>query len=184
MRLLILLLLALAVPARAAQQYVVTCSAPCLAPDGTTQPAGTALNRIVASAGFSPGAGLALVPDIGQALYLPPMPATTPAQQAAALLGSGLSVTSTGGAFAAPFAADPAMTANIAVERLSLLANGTFTNGRTTLQWPGLVGGWHTLSVAQFIALANAIAAFVTALNLYASGAPGAALPVATAEIP
>ncbi len=56
-------------------QYVVVCTAPCTAFDGTVQPAGTVLNRVLASAGVvvTDAAGnaavVALQPDTGQALY-------------------------------------------------------------------------------------------------------------------
>ena len=61
-----------------AGNYVVTCTAPCVASDGTTQPAGTVLNRILADPTFNPGPGLSLQPDTGQAVYVPPpAPVTT-----------------------------------------------------------------------------------------------------------
>ncbi len=61
-----------------AGDYVVTCTAPCTAPDGTTQPAGTVINRILADPTFDPGPGLSIQPDTGQAVYAPPpAPITT-----------------------------------------------------------------------------------------------------------
>jgi len=60
-----------------AGSYVVQCSTPCTASDGTTQPAGTAVNRILADPGFDPGPGLALAPDTGQSVYAPPAPVPT-----------------------------------------------------------------------------------------------------------
>jgi hypothetical protein len=64
--------MALASPGR----YVVQCTAACTASDGTSQPAGTNIIRVLADpATFAPGAGLVLVPDTGQALYAPPAPA-------------------------------------------------------------------------------------------------------------
>lgn len=68
--------LLIAAPALAGN-YVVTCTGPCTASDGTTQPAGTVLNRILADPGFDPGPGLALAPDTGQAVYAPPQAAPT-----------------------------------------------------------------------------------------------------------
>ncbi len=77
MRALLFVLLLIAGPALAGN-YVVTCTAPCVASDGSTQPAGTVLNRIVADPGLSPGTGLALAPDTGQLVYAPPpKPVTT-----------------------------------------------------------------------------------------------------------
>lgn len=43
----------------------------CIASDGTIQPKGTALNRIVAAADFNPGAGLKLALDDGRPVYAP-----------------------------------------------------------------------------------------------------------------
>jgi hypothetical protein len=60
-----------------AANYVVVCATTCTAFDGTTQPAGTALNRIIADPTFNPGPGLALIPDTGQSIYAPPPPAPT-----------------------------------------------------------------------------------------------------------
>ena len=60
-----------------AGNYVVTCTAPCVAPGGSTQPAGTVINRILADPTFSPGPGLSLKPDTGQAVYAPPPPPVT-----------------------------------------------------------------------------------------------------------
>jgi hypothetical protein len=61
-----------------AGNYVVVCTAPCVADDGTTQPAGTVLNRITWD-GHAPlglPAGLAVQPDTGQARYDPTKPNT------------------------------------------------------------------------------------------------------------
>jgi len=66
----------LALPATAGQ-YVVICTAPCVASDGTTQPVGTVLNRILASPGFVPGSGLSIVTDAGQTAYAPPVAVPT-----------------------------------------------------------------------------------------------------------
>lgn len=77
MRWFILTLSLLATPAFAGN-YVLVCTAPCIASDGTTQPAGTVVNRIIADPTFSPGAGLSLQADTGQAMYAPPAaPVTT-----------------------------------------------------------------------------------------------------------
>ncbi|WP_298281295.1 hypothetical protein [Acidocella sp.] len=59
--------------------YAIECTAPCVASDGTTQPAGTFLNTVVAdpSNGWLPtdGAGnsqdVKLVPDTRQPVYVP-----------------------------------------------------------------------------------------------------------------
>ena len=62
------------IPARAQPaRYVVQCTNPsgCVMPLGTA-PNGSALNRIMAPAGFNPGSGLTLVADTGQILWTPP----------------------------------------------------------------------------------------------------------------
>lgn len=61
-----------------AASYVVQCNnvSGCLAPDGTTQPNGTYLNRIVvapadiASGVAAPQSGTLWVPDTGQQIYI------------------------------------------------------------------------------------------------------------------
>lgn len=57
--------------------YVVVTTASWLAPDGTTQPAGTVVNRIIADPGFNPGPGMELVADTGQVMYQPQWPVGT-----------------------------------------------------------------------------------------------------------
>ena len=69
-------LLLITSPANAAT-YLVVCSTVCTASDGTTQPAGAALNRVMADPSWSPGAGLALIADDGRALYAPTTPVST-----------------------------------------------------------------------------------------------------------
>ncbi len=66
------LLLLLAVPAYAApSNFALVCTAPCIASDGTTQPAGTVLGKVLAEATWNPGPGKQIVPDTGQAAYVP-----------------------------------------------------------------------------------------------------------------
>lgn len=72
-----LALLLLSSASAAAANYLVVCSTPCVASDGTTQPTGTALNRVIADPAFDPGAGFSLVVDDGRALYAPAAPAMT-----------------------------------------------------------------------------------------------------------
>lgn len=81
------LLLLFALPARAATYVLVCGPAPCTAPDGTTQPAGTALGRILwdGHAAYTPPAGEQVVPDTGQAIYQPPPPHPTTITSAAFL---------------------------------------------------------------------------------------------------
>lgn len=70
------LLLVLALPARAATYVLVCGPSSCTAPGGTTQPAGTALGRILwdGTTPYAPPPGERAVPDTGQAVYQPPAP--------------------------------------------------------------------------------------------------------------
>ena len=60
-----------------ASSYVLVCASPCEV-DGTTQPAGTALSRVIwdGSTPFAPP-GMNVVPDTGQTLYTPTLSAPT-----------------------------------------------------------------------------------------------------------
>ena len=67
-------LLALAPLAARADVYLLMCAQPgCTASDGTTQPAGTALNRILwdGKTPFAAPPGELVVPDDGRPIYTP-----------------------------------------------------------------------------------------------------------------
>jgi hypothetical protein len=166
-------------------RYLVVCTAPCTAPDGTTQPVGTALNRVLADpAQFNPGDGLSLVADDGRAIYAPPAPAITPAQRAAATIAAGVQITSTGTpALSGTYPADPATTSEIQAEMISLLVNGVFADGATTVQWIDTSGTPHTFTAPQWKSLATAIGQFVAAWTKYGQGLTTTA-PASTATIP
>lgn len=94
--------------------------------------------------------------------------AMTPQMQFSDALASGLITTwsaSTG--LDGTYPIDPTTQANVTAENVSLLVNQKFTNGQTTRQWPTISGTTKTLSVAQFQALATAIALYVD--QLYAA---------------
>lgn len=61
------------------REYLIVCTSPYLASDGTTQPVGTAINRVMwdGVTPYSPGLGLSLVPDDGRTIYQPAMPVPT-----------------------------------------------------------------------------------------------------------
>lgn len=61
------------------QTWILTLAAPMVMPDGTTQPAGTAVERIVwdGKTPYTPAAGLALVADTGQTVFVPAPPVPT-----------------------------------------------------------------------------------------------------------
>lgn len=76
----ILLLTSLLLIAAAPARYLLVCGpASCIAPDGTTQPAGTALNRVLwdGATRFAMPAGEQAVPDDGRTVYQPPAPRPT-----------------------------------------------------------------------------------------------------------
>lgn len=77
MRWLLIAAVMAATPAYAGK-YVLVCSTPCPASDGTIQPAGTALNRVLwdGVAPYTPP-GVFIVLDTGQTLYAPPVAAQT-----------------------------------------------------------------------------------------------------------
>ena len=68
-------------------RYLVVLSSPSVSPDGSPLPAGTAFNRVMCDANWTPtpavvpncpaGAVLSLVADDGRALWQPPQPAPT-----------------------------------------------------------------------------------------------------------
>ena len=102
---------------------------------------------------------------------------------AAAALAGGLAVTSTStSSLNGTYAVDSNTTAEINAEITSILLNTTFTDGTTALAWPDVTGAAHSFNVAQFKALATAIASFVTSVNKYARGQLSS-LPPSTAVI-
>jgi hypothetical protein len=120
--------------------------------------------------------------------YTPPPPVPTLAQQAAALIAGGITITSTGTAAlngvynvqsGVPFGQE-----DIATEAQFISTYGEFTNGATTnLQWPLLNGTFVAFpTTAAFLAFAKAAAQFIAAVKLAVG--QGAALPAATATIP
>jgi hypothetical protein len=105
--------------------------------------------------------------------YIYPVPAPTLAQQATALLSAGLTITSTSTpAIDGTYPATPTAVSYVNAEMLSILANGTFADGATTLQWADATGALHTFpSVAVFKLFATAIGAFVAAATKVEIGA-------------
>jgi hypothetical protein len=112
-------------------------------------------------------------------------PPPTPATIAAAALNAGLAVTSTSApAVDGTYALDPATQSKIAAMVLTIQVNGTFPNAMTTYPWPLLNGAFVTFpSVTVFKTWATALSNYVAALDLYAAGAPGTALPTASTPI-
>jgi hypothetical protein len=103
--------------------------------------------------------------------YSPPIPAPSIAQQAVALQAGGLAVSSSSdSALDATYPCDSLAQQHVSAEVVSLLLNGTFTDGATTISWLDVEGNAHELSIDQFKALATAIAVFVTGCARCASG--------------
>lgn len=115
-------------------------------------------------------------------------PAPTAAQEllatATALLRAPVAVTSTGTpALSGSYGITMQDQAHIGAEVQSIMLNGTFADGSSTVAWPDASGAVHTFSVAQFKAFATAIGAFVAAcykvLNGSSTTLPSAALTIA-----
>ena len=114
--------------------------------------------------------------------YTPPAP--TPAQQAAAAIAAGITVTSASTpAINGTYACDPETIADINAEITFILVNGTFTGSGSTLTWPANPSPVVFPSVAVYKAWASAVASYVGALKAFANGTPGVALPPSTVTI-
>jgi hypothetical protein len=76
----------------------------------------------------------------------------------------------------ATYALDSSTQFNMTAETVSILTNGTFTNGQSMRNWPTLAGTFLSFTVAQFKALVTAIALYVdqiaTAKTAEAAGQP------------
>lgn len=84
-------------------------------------------------------------------------------QQAAALILGGLSITSNSTpSLNAVYSASPNTITYVNSEVVSILLNGTFTGGSSTLQWADITGTLHTFpSTDSFKAFATVLGAFV-----------------------
>jgi len=107
------------------------------------------------------------------------------AQQVAALLAGGLTITSTSTpALNGTYACDAASIAHISAEMISALVNGVFADGSASVVWADIAGGQHTFpSVAAWKPFATVVGAFVAAATKVAIGV-SATLPPNTATIP
>lgn len=115
--------------------------------------------------------------------YVPPTPTPTLAQQAQALLATGLEITSTGdGALDGTYPCGAAIQLQVNSEVTSILLNDTFTDGSTSLAWLDASGAPHEFSIAQFKTLATALAAFATGCIRCVTG-QSTALPSSSATI-
>lgn len=116
--------------------------------------------------------------------YTAPVPSPTLAQQAAAALSAGLAITSTGTpALDATYPCDANAQAQISAEVISLMLNGTFADGTTSIDWVDINRTGRTMTVVQFKAVATAIGAYVSGLTKCING-QATALPSDSATIP
>lgn len=115
-------------------------------------------------------------------------PAPTAAEQlflkAYALLNGTVSVTSASTpSLNGNYTITPADQAHLSVEIQSIMLNGTFADGISTVAWPDASGALHAFTVAEFKAFATALGAFVAACLKCQNGAsttlPNAALTIA-----
>lgn len=114
----------------------------------------------------------------------PAAPVLTLAEQAVARLAEGLSIASTGTpALSAVYPADAAAQQKLLSIQTVLAGTGSFPGGAATWPLKDRSGAWHVVNVAQFTAIATAIAAFVAPIDLILDGRAGVALPAASASI-
>jgi hypothetical protein len=74
------------------------------------------------------------------------------------------------------YAIDRQLQFKIAAEMVSILANGMFTNGLMSRDWPTADGNFRLMTVAQFKAFAAAVALYIDqSLSAYAMAAAVAA---------
>jgi hypothetical protein len=113
----------------------------------------------------------------------PAVPAPTLAEQALTLLNGGVAVTSTGmPARSGTYSADANTQQEILGEMVSILANGTFTDGTDTIAWPDGAGATHNFDLPGFKELSTVIGAFAQpCLRIIRTGT--GTLPPATATI-
>ncbi len=107
------------------------------------------------------------------------------AQQAAAAIGAGLTLTLSGTMTLAAtlFPTDPATQAKLAAVVTTLLATSAFPGGVSSYPMKDSAGTWHTFTTAQYPKVAGAIAAYVAALDLIADGNPLSATALPSASI-
>ncbi len=106
------------------------------------------------------------------------------AQQATAALAAGLAITSTATpALNATYPVSATAQAQINAEITSILLNGTFADGTTTIEWLDVTGAAHSFTIAQFKMLATAVASFASGCIKCMSGL-STTLPATTTTIP
>ncbi|MBU9525064.1 DUF4376 domain-containing protein [Burkholderia multivorans] len=98
--------------------------------------------------------------------YSPPPKALTIQQQASVALSKGLTITSTTvPALNGTFDVSSVSQQRIVAEVTSILLNGAFTDGSTSIQWVDLSGKNHSLTTTQFKAFASAVSSYVASVT-------------------
>lgn len=149
--------------------------------EGTPFPVNTALTWVAIPAGETVAVGYSYAAGV----FAPPPapPAPTLAQQASAMIGTGLTITSTSTpALDGTYSVGATAQQQINAEVTSILLNDTFADGSSTIEWLDVTGASHAFTIAQFKTLATAIAAFVSACVKVMNGQV-MTLPATTATI-
>lgn len=115
--------------------------------------------------------------------YSPPPIELTIEQRASVALSAGLSIVSESSPdLNGRFDVDSVSQQRIVAEVTSILLNGTFADGTTSIDWIDASGASHSLDTAQFKAFASAVSAYVSAVTKCMLGQSNS-LPAATATI-
>ncbi|MDD4937319.1 MAG: hypothetical protein PHT60_16265, partial [Acidiphilium sp.] len=121
--------------------------------------------------------------NVGGVPTIPTPPAPTLAQQAATALSAGLAITSTGTpALDATYLYDHSIATQQLAETTSIILNGTFADGTTTIEWPYTTGAAVTMTIAEFKVIITTVAAWVSALTKCING-QSTTLPSASVTI-
>lgn len=133
----------------------------------------------------SPEPGWTATETLGVWSFAAPVtPTLTSAQNAAAAVEAGLTISSTGTpAIDGTFAIDPAMQGKIAAVEVYILKNSTFPGAASTYPWPTIAGAFVTFpSTTVFQNWATEIANYVSALDIIIASDSGS-LPSASVMI-
>lgn len=121
----------------------------------------------------------------GSAFAAPAAPGMTLAQQAAAAGIAGLTIALSGSLTLAAtlFPSDAVTQQKLAHIAATIGATGGFPGGLAALPMKDASGAWHSFDLAQWKAVAGAIAAYVAACDLIADGNPLAATALPASSV-
>ena len=117
--------------------------------------------------------------------YSHPAPVPTLAQQAQDAIQAGLTITLSGSLTLAAtrFPTDASTQSKLNAIATVLATTGAFPDGSTSYPMKDSADSWHVFTVAQYKAVAGAIASYVAALYLIADGNPLSATALPTASV-